>query len=43
MAVSVIVFVEDVAHSLAYYEPRHKRWRRSALMRDLDGVFVHLP
>jgi uncharacterized glyoxalase superfamily protein PhnB len=84
MAVSVIVFVEDVARSLAFYErvvgaeldhfdedgsygelksgvgfdavfargleagatavwePREKPWGRSALVRDLDGVFVHL-
>jgi catechol 2,3-dioxygenase-like lactoylglutathione lyase family enzyme len=96
MAVSVIVFVEDVARSLAFYDdvvgaeldhfdedgshgelksgigfaahghverhldlsfhrnepgglpsgfeldPRDKPWGRSTLIRDLDGVFIHL-
>jgi predicted enzyme related to lactoylglutathione lyase len=26
----------------AVWEPREKPWGRSALLRDLDGVFVHL-
>jgi hypothetical protein len=28
--------------STSVWEPRDKPWGRSALIRDLDGVFVHL-
>jgi predicted enzyme related to lactoylglutathione lyase len=30
------------AGATAVWEPRDKPWGRSALIRDLDGVFVHL-
>jgi predicted enzyme related to lactoylglutathione lyase len=30
------------AGAKAVWEPRDKPWGRSALIRDLDGVFVHL-
>jgi uncharacterized glyoxalase superfamily protein PhnB len=30
------------AGATAVWEPRDKPWGRSALVRDLDGVFVHL-
>jgi predicted enzyme related to lactoylglutathione lyase len=30
------------AGATAVWEPRGKPWGRSALIRDLDGVFVHL-
>jgi uncharacterized glyoxalase superfamily protein PhnB len=30
------------AGATAVWEPREKPWGRSALLRDLDGVFVHL-
>jgi hypothetical protein len=37
------VFAKAIdAGATAVWEPRDKPWGRSALMRDLDGVFVHL-
>lgn len=37
------VFARAVeAGATEVWEPREKPWGRSALMRDLDGVFVHL-
>jgi len=37
------VFAKAIeAGATAVWEPRDKPWGRSALMRDLDGVFVHV-
>lgn len=37
------VFAKAIdAGATAVWEPRDKPWGRSALIRDLDGVFVHL-
>ena len=37
------VFAKAVeAGATAVWEPRAKPWGRSALIRDLDGVFVHI-